>query len=120
MPWMAKFTRNTWPKKIVWYQDDVTHQRFYWLQVPMQKAVKGARIDAEIKGQTITMKGDVPEGTTILLHDALLDLDKPIIVKVNDRKSTTVNVKRDAQVMREALTKRLDPKQTPTAKIVLD
>lgn len=119
VPWMAGFTRNTWPKKIVWYQDDVTHERFYWLQVPQDKATKAARIDAEITDQTITLKGDVPEGAALLLHDSLLDLDKPVIVKVNDRKPITVQVKRSAEVMREALQQRLDPKQTPTAKIEL-
>jgi len=107
VPWMAGFTRNTWPKKIVWYQDDVTHERFYWLQVPQDKATKAAR------------KGDVPEGAALLLHDSLLDLDKPVIVKVNDRKPITVQVKRSAEVMREALQQRLDSKQTPTAKIEL-
>ncbi|MDX1680963.1 MAG: transglutaminase domain-containing protein [Akkermansiaceae bacterium] len=120
VPWMADFTRQTWPKKLVWYQDDVTHDRFYWLELPEGKAEKGQRIEAEIEGQTITLQGDVPMGTRILLHDALLDLDQPILVKVNDRKSTTVEAKRSAEVMRAALEKRLDPKQTPTAVIVIE
>ncbi len=120
VPWMAGFTRQTWPKKIVWYQDDVTHQRFYWLELPDGGAAKGQRIDAEIKGQAITLKGDVPNGVSLLLHDALLDLDKPVTVKINDGKAMTYQPKRSAEVMREALEKRLDPKQTPTAKIVLE
>ena len=70
-------------------------------------------------GQTVTLKGDVPEGTALLLHDSLLDLDKPVIVKANDRKPITVQVKRSAEVMCEAMEKRLDPKRTPTAKIEL-
>ena len=120
VPWMAGFTRQTWPKKIVWYQDDVTHDRFYWLELPDGAAGKGMRIDAEIVGQAITLKGDVPNGVSLLLHDALLDLDKPVTVKINDGKAMTYQPKRSADVMRAALEKRLDPKQTPTAKIVLE
>ena len=33
VPWMAKFRRDPVPKKVVWHQDDVTHDRFYWLAV---------------------------------------------------------------------------------------
>ncbi len=36
--WMSKFTRNSYPKKVVWKQDDVTHSRFYWLKVNEPKA----------------------------------------------------------------------------------
>ena len=32
--WMEKYTRNPLPDKIVWFQDDVTHDRFYWLAIP--------------------------------------------------------------------------------------
>lgn len=120
VPWMAGFTRQTWPKKLVWYQDDVTHDRFYWLQLPEGAAAKDQRIDAEIVGQTITLTGDVPKGTALLLHDALLDLDKEATVIVNDGQPTTYRPVRSAEVMREALEKRLDPRQTPTAKIVLE
>ena len=34
VPWMAKFKRNPVPRKVVWEQDDVTHDQFYWLAVP--------------------------------------------------------------------------------------
>jgi predicted peptidase len=34
VPWMADFTRNVTPKKVVWRQSGTTHDRFYWLAVP--------------------------------------------------------------------------------------
>jgi hypothetical protein len=34
LPWMKDKVRNGWPKKVVWVQDDVTHDRLYWLGVP--------------------------------------------------------------------------------------
>ena len=30
--WMSRYIRNPFPKKVVWKQDDVTHNRFYWLR----------------------------------------------------------------------------------------
>jgi predicted esterase len=115
VPWMAKFTRNPWPKKIVWYQDDVTHNRFYWLQIPNGTAVKEHKIIAEIHGQKIRLSGDVPKGTQLLLSDELLDLDQAIEISVNGQASKTVKAVRNLKAIRDALATQLDPAATPTA-----
>lgn len=120
LPWMAGFSRHTWPEKIVWYQDDVTHDRFYWIQLPEGAAQKGQRIDAAVEGQTITLKGDIPSGTRLLLHDDLIDLDQPVKVSANDGEPTTYHPKRSAAVIRQALQKRLDPSAAPTARIIIE
>jgi predicted esterase len=117
VPWMAKFTRNPWPKKIVWYQDDVTHQRFYWLRLPEGSAVKDQRINAEIEGRKIKITGDVPPGTQILLSDKLIGLDGPLEISVNDKAPFTAKPVRSIKTIRTALKERLDPSATPTAVI---
>jgi predicted peptidase len=38
IPWMHKFTRNKYPDRIVWKQDDVLHDRFYWLRLTKENA----------------------------------------------------------------------------------
>jgi hypothetical protein len=118
LPWMATFTRKPWPKKVVWYQDDVTHQRFYWLQIPDGVAAKEQKIIAEISGQKINLTGDVPKGIQLLLSDELLDLDKAIEISINDQTPTTVKAVRSLKTIREALSKQLDPAITPTAVVV--
>lgn len=118
LPWMEKFTRNPWPKKIVWFQDDVTHDRFYWLRLPEGTAAKGQKITATVEGQSIRLEGDVPEGIRILLSDELLDLDKPVEVTVNDRPMRSFQPTRSAKAIREELELRLDPLATPTAAII--
>ena len=120
VPWMAGFTRQNWPKKVIWYQDDVTHERFYWLELPAGKAAKDQRIEAEIKGQQIALKGDVPTGIRLLLNDALLDLDQPVEVTLNGGTPRSYKPQRSAQVIREALEKRLDPASAPTARVVVE
>jgi poly(3-hydroxybutyrate) depolymerase len=117
LPWMAQFTRNPWPEKIVWFQDDVTHHRFYWLRLPEGSAVKQQTITAEINGQNIRLKGDVPSGTQILLSDQLLDIDAPVEVSINDKPAFNATPVRTLKVIREALEERLDPAATPSAAI---
>ena len=62
VPWMSEFTRNPLPRRIVWQQDDVTHQRFYWLAVDASDAKTGAEVRADVDGQEIRIdSADVPD-----------------------------------------------------------
>ncbi len=117
VPWMAKFTRNPWPQKIVWFQDDVTHRRFYWLRLPEGTAVKDQRINAQINGRNIHLTGDVPPGTQILLSDKLIGLDEPLEISVNGKAPFNAKPVRTLGAIRAALKERLDPPATPTSVI---
>ena len=87
VPWMAKFRRDPVPKKVVWYQDDVTHDRFYWLAVEPGRAAKGATVIASVEGQEVRIeKAEGVEKLLVRLDDRLLDLDKP--VKITARGKT--------------------------------
>lgn len=116
LPWMAQFTRNPWPKRVVWVQDDVTHDRFYWLQIPDGSQAKaGDRIDARVEGQAITVDGAVPAGLTLRLSDRLVDLDRPVRVTVNGRLAFAGKVPRTAAAIVRSLEERLDPASAATA-----
>lgn len=119
VPWMATFTRNPWPKKIVWTQDDVTHDRFYWLEIPKGTARTAAKILASVSGQDIKLTGDVPPGTTVWLSDALLDLDQPVRISVNGKTASEGKVLRSAQAIQAAIQARPDATASPTARVVL-
>jgi hypothetical protein len=85
VPWMAKFTRDPLPEKIVWHQDDVTHSRFYWLAVDDKHRKRGTTITATRHGQTIDVTAQGTDRVTVLLNDRMLDLDKPVRVKSHGR-----------------------------------
>ena len=119
LPWMATFTRNPWPEKIVWHQVNVLHHRFYWLRLPEGTAERGQKITATINDRNIHLQGDVPPGTQILLSDALLDLDAPVEIRVNDQPPQTAQPVRTLKTIRTALQERLDPAATPTATITI-
>jgi dienelactone hydrolase len=120
LPWMAKFERDPWPGKIVWLQDDVTHERFYWLRIPDKSAAKaGEKIIATVDGQTVRLEGDVPSGVALLLSDALFDLDQEVTVLINGRTVTTTRIPRTAETIRQSLHRRADLPAAATAVLVL-
>jgi len=116
LPWMAGFTRNPWPKRIVWLQDDVTHDRFYWLHLPDAAAAKaGDQITASVEGQVITLAGTVPAGTELRLSDRLLNLDRPVKVIVNGRTAYEGKVARTGLAIEQSLRERGDVASVATA-----
>lgn len=119
VPWMAKHIRNPWPHKIVWVQDDVTHDQFYWLEIPSGSAKAGRKITATVQGNEISLDGDVPPGITLHLSDALVNLDTAVTVKVNGSQKFQGIVKRTESAILAALKSRPDPALCPVASLTL-
>lgn len=118
VPWMAKHRRNPWPARLVWKQDDVTHERFYWLRIPDKSARAGQRITARLEGRQLIVDGDVPPQTEIRLSDSLLDLDQPLHLTVNGAKLPETRVHRSASVLLRTLEERADPAAAACAVLV--
>lgn len=113
VPWMATFTRNPHPKRVVWRQSSVLHPRFYWLQVDESQAKKGQRLVASIEGQTVTLEA-VPDdlnAVTLLLTDTLLDLDQEVTVRSGDKTCFSGKVPRTLAALSGSLKERADPTQ---------
>ncbi|MFM7808030.1 MAG: dienelactone hydrolase family protein, partial [Planctomycetota bacterium] len=116
VPWMAKFTRDLRPARIVWLQDDVTEPRFYWLENPAPKA--GQRVVAHRDGQTIIIdEAAGVEELRVLLDDGMLDLDKPVKVVFEGRTVFEGPVPRTAATIARTLGDRGDPKAVFTAEL---
>ena len=107
VPWMADFTRNPFPQRIVWKQDDVTHSRFYWLAVDQPKA--GAMIRADVVGQTIDLDSEDVAEVNVLLSDELLDLDQPITIKLNGKRVFHGKIDRSIANIVTSLAQQPDP-----------
>jgi poly(3-hydroxybutyrate) depolymerase len=116
VPWMAKYTRNARPQKVVWLQDDVTHPRFYWLAVDEPKP--GQRLVVTRQGQEITIVEAPPSlAVRILLDDTMLDLDKDVRVTQDGKELFTGRVPRSKAVIERTLQERFDPKAAFTAEV---
>ncbi|EMI46640.1 Transglutaminase-like domain protein [Rhodopirellula sp. SWK7] len=78
IPWMAEHVRNPTPSRIVWVQDDVTHNEFYWLAVDDEHCNPRSEMIAEVDGQAIRLNGDGVEQVQVRLDDRFIDLDQPV------------------------------------------
>ena len=118
VPWLATFTRNARPQRIVWLQDDVIEPRFYWLENPAPKA--GQRVVARRDGQVITIEEAVGVNQLrVLLDDSMLDLNKPVKVMFNGRTLFEGLVPRTATTIARTLGDRGDPRMAFSAEILL-
>jgi len=106
--WMAGYTRQPLPSKIVWVQDDRLHNDFYWLGT--EKAKTGDKVIVEINKATneIVLKENSFAKLLVYLNDDMLDLDKPIKIIADGRKIFSGKLKRSKKIIKESVDKRLD------------
>ncbi len=122
LPWMAKFTRNPWPKKVVWVQSGGhLHQRFYWLEIDPKTAKKGETITADVSDNQIAITTDNAErkSITVNLHDSLINLDQPVTISVNGKQVFSDLLVRSPDWINRSLKQRPDPKSAAYAGIEL-
>ncbi|MEM1069091.1 MAG: hypothetical protein AAGI63_09365 [Planctomycetota bacterium] len=94
LPWMAKYTRQATPSKIVWKQDDVTTSHCYWLSVEPPDTKRRSQINAEVIGNTIQLSSDSVNRVNVHLDDRFVDLSKPVEIKIDEDVVFTGEVKR--------------------------
>lgn len=131
-PWMAEYTRNSYPKRIVWRQEaeekQVPRPCFYWLKVAeppipddesSRKPYWGKELVAEIKGNVVNIEKCDYSTFTIYLNDSMVDLDKEVTVTYRDGTLFKGKVVRSADVLRKTMTERNDPSYCFPAEIVV-
>ena len=105
--WISKFTRNPFPKKVVWKQDDVIHERFYWLKVT--DPIINSLIIANIIDQTIIIETTSTSNFIIRLNDDLIDMDNKIIVKYMGDELFNGIVSRNKNTIEKSIEENGDP-----------
>lgn len=120
LPWMAQHTRNPWPKTVVWHQGNTLHDRFYWLAVDREQAVRGQTVRATVEGQTITIESDDVSKVQLLLSDELLDLDQPVTIIANGEIVHEDVIPRTEQAIQRSLELRPDPAMIATATLTIE
>ncbi len=108
--WMAQYIRNPYPEKIVWRQEEVLKDGFYWLSIPIEEARRGAELRAYREKNTIHITQCDYSQVTIHLNDKMMNLDQPITVFYKDKKLYERKVKRIKENIKRNLLKRQDPR----------
>lgn len=120
LPWMASRTRVAWPKRVVWLQDDVAHDRFYWLGAAEADRKPRARVEASVEGQHISITSQDATRLSLHLHDRLIDLDREITVSWNGKPAFIGEVPRTRAAIEASLAGRADPSLGATALLVVN
>ena len=108
LPWMASFTRNPLPEKVVWVQDDICRNRFYWLEVPSGGARQNDQVIAQYgEGKVDILRAD-PQVIIVGLNDNMTDLDKPVCIVKGDKVIFRGKVPRTAENIAESIRGRND------------
>lgn len=108
MTWLPQFKRNPIPNKVVWVQDDVIRNKFYWLEATEMGKMQGEKIVAEYSEGRIDILEATPSSFIIGLNDKMMNLDKPLSVYYNGKKifkgkvvRTKANIEDDVKAMRD-------------------
>ncbi|CAB4440656.1 unnamed protein product [Rhizophagus irregularis] len=83
--WMTQYTRNPTPDRVVWWQDVVTHDRFYWLEIPKDQIREHTKVTATRDGQNFDIQTNDYKNVTILLNDTMVDMDSPIKITMEEK-----------------------------------
>ncbi len=119
VPWMAGHDRDLRPEAIVWLQDDVVHDRFYWLAVDEPAARR--RIVVSRKGQVLRIHtAGGAKQLKFRLDDSMLDLDRDVVVRMAGKTLFKGRVPRTTGTIRRTLAERGDPDGIFTAELVVD
>lgn len=109
VPWMAQYTRNTRPSHILWRQEGAPRTAFYWLEVPADETRQGQTVEAIIKDNDILLSQCDYTRLTLLLDDALVDLDRPVRVLSGETVLADTLLPRTTATLQATLARRGDP-----------
>ena len=117
--WMAQYRRNPYPTDIVWQQEEVLRENFYWISVPKDQLKRGQRIRLSCHDNAIDISECTYDSITLWLNDELVDLDKTVTVSYQGREMFRGKIRRSRENIVESLYSRNDPSYAFPAKIQL-
>ncbi len=120
LPWMAKFSRNPIPERVVWKQSGTPHDRSYWLAVPPKEANADSLVVADLDGQGVKLsKLEKIDHLLVRFDDRMLDLDKTVTVTCDEKELYRGTPSRTIGTMVKTLVGRGDPRLVFDAEVSL-
>ncbi len=111
LPWMAGFSRDPVPTRVVWKQTGTPHDRSYWLATPTKEAVSDSMVIAQREGQCIDVTAAEKVSTLLVrLDDRMVDFEKPVVVTHAGKELFSGKPVRTIGTMLRTLEGRGDPK----------
>jgi hypothetical protein len=118
--WMARYTRNPYPAKVVWRQEEQLKQAFYWLKVDSAEMARGKEVRASYdKDNKIVINKCDYSRLTLCLCDDMMNLDMPVTVIYGGKTIFKGKVRRTRRTMEKNLAQRRDERYAFPAEIKL-
>lgn len=108
VPWMATYSRDPYPGRVVWRQENLVRSSMYWLKVEPKDARPGMRVDAVRRGNTIEIERCDYDRIVVCLNDEMMNLDKPVTVMYKGKTLFSGTVKRTIGTLCRSLEERGD------------
>ena len=141
LDWYGKHARSAYPDEIVWKSYERMFARAFWVEVtkrtdppPLiivhldQRGAESERrtelrppalVKAKRKGNAIEITTEEVRELRVYLDDAMVDLDKPVLITVNGRKVHDATVKRSLDFLIEDAHQRRDPSMLFSASVLI-
>ncbi|MBO4215652.1 MAG: alpha/beta hydrolase [Bacteroidaceae bacterium] len=120
LPWLQQYQRNPYPTHIVWRQEEVTHPHFYWLTAPADQLQRGKTVHLTLKGNTVNISQCDYTQLTLHFNDQLVNLDKPIIIRMNGRTLFKGKLSRTLANLQSSLAERNDLRYMFPAQVMVN
>lgn len=120
IPWLAQYRRQAWPRKIVWQQEEVLKESFYWLSVPRAEMERGKRVELHVDGNVIVIDRCDYSSLTLRLSEQLLPLSGKIKVCHGGKVLFRGKVKPSADTYSHTLYKMQDSHMAAPVEITLN
>lgn len=117
LPWMSKFVRNPYPQKIVFRQEEVLRDVFYYVGIPQEEAKHGKTVVIQHDGNLFEIVECDYSKVILYLNDSIANLDKEIKVRFNDKEIFCGKLKRSKETMISTIEQRNDPNYCFSSKI---
>ncbi|MBF0443095.1 MAG: alpha/beta hydrolase [Oligoflexales bacterium] len=118
IPWMAGFTRNPFPGRVVFRQTPVPRSSFYWISVDPDSFKPGSELDIQYERQKFTFNRFTKGGDIVIrLSDRMVDLDMPVEIVSANRSHFKGTPKRTIEVIAKTIKERSDPSFVFTSEI---
>ena len=119
LKWLAAMPRRPFPKDVVRLPHPgilLPGRRFYWIEADTHQAA----FRAKARGNTIDVQASRARKLTFFLSDRLVDLDKPVTIRVNGRQVLQRRIARSARVAIEDAARLNDTQRFATARVTVD
>jgi predicted esterase len=114
----ATARRNPYPKHIDFTLADPAYARCFWLEAV--GAAAGDSFQAEINGNTIDVRTDTRGALRIYLDQAMIDLGREVVVRVNDREAFRGLVRSTVEDLVFTLAETMDTRAIYGARLEID